>query len=223
MEQKSHDARRRAKTALRTVDQLIGWAETAPPSKDYSTESVLNGILDSLHDALTATDEVVMEGVRGLKQQLAEARKALDERAGHIQRMDIVDLGSAAAAGLISQAAYEAERSRRAKNLSRPAVHRTSSTPYNGGAAISGHMPCAEPSCWTIVDLSKNGSGYCSENVHLEPRTYITGNFQPLNLDDLLYDAEREHERATRELQAAEKQLTAAREAIERFDAQHRA
>jgi hypothetical protein len=54
------------------------------------------------------------------------------------------------------------------------------------------------------------------------PERSFTSTFGVRNLDDFLHDAEREHVRAARELKAAEKQLTAAREAVERFDAQHR-
>jgi hypothetical protein len=214
------DARRRHKAAIRSLKRIEDWLATDPPMTDDI--NLVGGVIDAADQAVQATSEILRANGARLKQQLAQARKDLDERGGHVERMDIVDLGIAADAGLISREVYEKERERRAKNLSRPAVHRTSSTPPTGGAVITGHMPCAEPGCWTVIDLSKNGSGYCAEHVHLEPRTFITGTFGVRNLDDLLYDAEREHERATRELRSAEKQLTAARAAIERFDAQHR-
>jgi hypothetical protein len=220
MEQKTVDARRRHKAAVRSLKRIEDWLATSPVVED--DHDVLGGVLEAADQALQAATEIV--GAKGarLKQQLAQARKDLDERGGHVERMDIIDLGRAVEYSMISREVYEKERERRAKNLSRPAVHRTSSTPPTGGAVITGHMPCAEPGCWTVVDLSKNGSGYCAEHVHLEPRTFITGTFGVRNLDDLLYDAEREHERATRELRSAEEQLTAARRAIETFDAQHR-
>jgi hypothetical protein len=215
------DARRRAKTAIRSLSKIAEWVATEPAMTNDI--DVLGGTLDAVNDALRATKEVVKARETRLRHELGEARKALDERAGAVGRMDIVDLGRAASCGLISQSVYEEERERRAKNFDRPRLHRTSSTLNTVGATIAGLVLCAATDCSTVLSLTERESGYCSKHQGLEqPRTFVTATFRPVDLDEGLGAAERHFERAKREYEAADEQLKAARRAIERFDAQHR-